>query len=220
MPYLYDTLLRFGLRPGKDFEFNEQTDSLMRVVGPGVKLLVMRRFWVTRRNLHVTLVPSADGVVRTALVQAADGIRRTGFWQVILDAQGRPVAEHPLTWSPRKLKPAPMPVGKRSDQTPSTQAESLPTIETTGDLCRMMVSWLVAYNRLNDDGIARVLQILSVHALSPREVILEIKTRADAERLMHELTFFAEDAGSIIGASVQAERLSERIARLLKEFPV
>lgn len=221
---LYDALIRLALKPGQDFEFATKHDKIMRARGPGVRKLVARRFWVNKtHNLHVSLIPNDNGVVDTALISTADEIKRPGFWHVILDASGRPVAEHPLTWSARKINPSDPPEpasGNDSDQPPSgTQAVNT-IVETTGELTRLLVSWLEAYTLVNDDDIAIILEILSVHAESPREVRLEIKSRAIAQRFHDELLCFEDDVSGIPDAIEQASALRARIARLLKEFPV
>jgi hypothetical protein len=90
-------------------------------------------------------------------------------------------------------------------------------VETTGDLARLLVSWLVSQDRINDDESAQILEILSVHALSPREINLPIKTARIAQRLHDELTCFIDDVSGIPDAPVQAASLRENLALLLKD---
>jgi hypothetical protein len=220
MPSLYDELVRIGLQSGADFEYNQQTDSLMRVRSKGVRKLVAKRYWVNRRRLHVSMIPDDNGVVETALVSLATERKRPGFWHVILDTTGRPVAEHPLTWSSRKIKPEPLVSGNDSDHPPSLQAGKGAEVETTGELARMMTSWMVADDRVNDDESAAILEILSVHADSPRNVKLPLRTRRIAQRLHDEVLCFVDDAGGIPDAVDQATKLHEKIALLLTEYPV
>lgn len=217
---LYDDLIRLGLKPGQEFEFQHKTDTLMRIRNTGVRKLVDKRFYVTKRNLHVSMIPDELGVVDTALISAADDRKRPGFWHVILDATGRPVAEHPLTYSTRKVKPTAMPTGNESDHPPSGKGAVLPEVPTTGDLTRMLVSWLVGQDRINDGDSAILLEILSVHADSPRNVKLEVKTRSIAQRLHDELVCFEEDAVGIADAVEQAAKLRAKLFPAIKEFPV
>jgi len=220
MPYLYDNLIRLGLKPGVEFEFLKETDTLMRVRNTGVRKLVDKRFWIVKRNLRVSMIPNDMGVVDTALVTLATEGQRPGFWHVILDTTGRPVAEHPLTYSTRKLKPSELETGKESDQPPMRDQTVLPTVETTGEFTRILVSWLMAFDRINDDDSAVLLEILSVHADSPREVKLEVKTRSIAQRLHDELVCFEDDAVGIADAVEQSSTLREKLFPAIKEFPV
>lgn len=207
---LYDHLVRLGLKPDRDFEFAKDTDSLMRVHERGVRKLVSKRYHIRTRKLHVSMIPETNGVVSTALISMASGAKRPGFWYVVLDATGRPVAEYPLTYSKMEMKPD-------TDQPPSGSEAVTSAVETTGDLARMLVSWLVGYDRVNDDDSAAILEILSVHALSPREVTIEFKTRSIAQRLHDELVCFEDDVTGIKDAAVQAATLRGKIALLLNE---
>lgn len=220
MAYLYDSLVRFGLKPGKDFEFNSESDSLMRVRDAGVRRLVERRYWVHQRGIHISMIPDDQGVVSTALASMATDLKRPGFWRVVLDATGRPVAEHPLTYSTRKFDPEPLDAGNGTDQPPPPQAAGPPIVETTGDLARMLVSWLIGYDRVNDDDIAAILEILSVHADSPREVRLTLPTLSIAQRLHDELLCFEDDANGIPNAAEQSATLRARVFPYTKKFPV
>jgi hypothetical protein len=220
MPSLYDELVRLGLQSGADFEYNQQTDSLMRVRSKGVRKLVAKRYWIKRRGLHISMIPDDNGVVETALVSLATVRKQPGFWHVILDTTGRPVAEHPLTWSSRKIKPEPLVDGNESDHPPSPQAGEGGEVETTGELARMITSWMVGYDRVNDDESAAVLEILSVHADSPRKVKLPLSTRRIAQRLHDEVLCFVDDVSGLTDAAEQATKLHEKIVLLLTEFPV
>jgi len=214
MPILYDELVRLRLKPGVDFEFNLETDSLMRVHKYGVAKLVNQRFWVAKRGLHISMIPDDRGVVIAALASLAAGAKRPGFWQVVLDASGRPVAEHPLKWTTRTVAPD---AGSQTDQPPTLGADEPPVVETTGAMTRMLVSWMIGFDRVNDDASAAVLEILSVHAESPREVTLPIKTRGIAQRLHDEVICFIDDAVGIPDAVEQASKLAARVALLLTE---
>src|SRR4051794_27888523 len=220
MPSLYDELVRLGLKPGADFEFDRQTDSLMRASAKGVRKLVAKRWFIRNRGLHVSMLPDGRGVVDTAFVSVATSIKRPGFWYIVLDTTGRPVAEQSLTWSNREVSPEPPADGKESDHPPSLQAGQPAEVETTGELTRMMVSWLMAYDRVNDDASAAVLEILSVHADSPREVKLLVNTRDIAQRLHDEVICFADDVRDFVVVADQADKLIERVALLLREYPV
>ena len=215
MPPLYDALIRLELKPQEEFEFNKETDSLMRVRGRGVRKLVARRFWVGNRRIHVSMIPNNDGVVETALVSLADGIKRPGFWHVILDASGRPVAEHPLTWTSEKVERSEAP-----HHPPSGDQAEESIVETTGELARLLVSWLIGYDRVNDDDSAKLLEILGAHLESPRDIRITITERRLAQRFHDEVLCFEDDANGIPNASDQASALRERIALLLKSLPV
>jgi hypothetical protein len=216
MPFLYDNLIRLGLKPDRDFKFLKETDSLMMVREPGVRKLVAKRFWINTRGLHVSMIPNDNGIVESALVSAAEGHKRPGFWHVILDRTGRPVAEHPLTYSRHIIEPS-----IDTDQPPTThQADDAPYVETTGQLARMLISWLVGYDQVNDDDSAKLLEILSLHTESPRAIKLELPNQRIAQRLYDELTCFIDDARGIDDAIEQATTLQENISSQITDFPV
>lgn len=215
MPELYDTLIRFGLDPANDFEFNKEDDSLMRVRKEGVRKLVKKHYFIKMRNLHVSMIPNDNGVVETALVSLAAGVKQPGVWHVILDSTGRPVAEHPLTYSNRNMEAHEPDAGKNSDHSAAGNQAVKHELITTGDLARTLVSWLVGYDRVNDDDSAKILEILSVHALSPRTITIEIKTRNIAQRLHDELLCLEDDVAGIPEVADQAASLREKVALLL-----
>lgn len=220
---IYDALIRIGLKPHKDFNFIRSTDSLMQANASGIAKLVQRHFMIKQKGLHVSMLPNPDGIVETALITAADEIKRPGFWHIILDYTGRPVAEHPLTYSKRAIEPH-KPAENQHQPPSGPQAALLrpkhPEVETHGDLARQMVSWFIYQDRVNDDDSAKVLEILSNHLDSPREILLPLPTQQIAQRLHDELICFEDDESSNQEVAVQAATLRRRIALLLKSYPV
>lgn len=216
MPYLYDTLIRFGLKPGKEFEFNQKANHLMRVKGPGVRKLIEQHYLIKLRKIHLSLLPDDNGVVNTALVSVADQKNPPGVWHVILDRTGKPVAEHPLTYSKRKFEPTEPDDVTTTPTASQAVAPGTLIVHTTADLARMLISWLVCYDRINDDEIAKILKILSVHVLSPREISITLENRNMAQRMHDELLCFEDDVNGIPDAVAQASKLREEVALLLK----
>ena len=216
MPQLYDELVRLGIKPRIEFEYNLPTDSLMRVRDTGIHKLVKKRFWVVKRGLHISMIPDSTGVVDTALASLATGVKRPGFWHVVMDASGRPIAEHPLKYTIRQVEPDPE-FGKKSDHPPSGSGA---VVETTGELTRVLVSWLVGTDRVNDDDIAVILEILSLHAESPRDVTLTLASKSIAQRLHDELLCFEDDVKGLPDFVAQAAKLRAEVSRVLTEFPV
>jgi hypothetical protein len=217
---IYDHLVRLGLRPGRDFGYVKPSDSQMIVRDKGVRKLVDKHYLIKTRGLHVSLLPDDTGVVNTALVSAAEGYKRPGFWYIVLDVTGRPVAEYPLTYSKQVIEPH---EPGSIIQPPSGWQAVKPTdatVETTGDLARLLVSWFVGYDRVNDDESAKLLEILSIHAESPREITLVLNESRLAQRLHDELLCFEDDVKEIPGATVQSTALREELTRLLKTYPV
>jgi hypothetical protein len=203
-------MISYKLIPGEEFEFNEVSDSLMRIKGKGVRKLVDHRWSLNKHQIHASLIPDRVGVVQTAIVTLATDERRPGFWYVVLDSTGRPVAEYPLTYSRREVEPELF-----DDTPPAVGSEAVTrTVETTGDLCRILLSWFVSQDRVNDDDSAAILEKLSVHALSPLEVRITIKSRRMAQRFYDELLCFEDDVNGIPGAVGQSTELRESLSRL------
>jgi hypothetical protein len=204
---LYDNLVRLGLKPDRDFEFSKKSDSLMKVHETGVRKLVDKRFLIKTRELHVSMIPSSNGVIETALITAAERNKPAGFWYVILDESGRPVAEHPLVYTTREIEPQ-----EALEHHPPSGNQA---VNATGDLVRMLISWLISQDRINDDDITAILEILSSYVESPREITIELKSRQLAQRFHDELLCFEDDIADIKQAAVQAASLREEVALLL-----
>lgn len=214
---IHDALMRLGLKPHKDFHFVRPSDSLMQLNASGIQKLVKMHFRVKPRNLHVSMLPNDDGIVETALVTAADKYKRPGFWYIIIDGSGRPVAEHPLTYTRQILDTHESTSPLDSLHPPSGQKADKPMhwrVESHGDLARALVSWLVGYDRVNDDASTKVLEILSNYLESRREIILELVNKDIAQRLHDEIICYEDDISTNDVTAVQAADLRERIALL------
>jgi len=230
---LYDILRELGLVFHTDFDAKTIRDRSMRVMSKrGLRVIVERRDLSILTKLHVSLVSDPVGTVIAAVVSLAGADQMVGFFQVLLDHEGRPVAERPLTFSGdlarKRTKPGIVPNGANEPKSkPKARPYAPPRTRAPGGvlwvkasalLCRAVAAWLVEQDRVNDDEVAGVLEVLSVHEDSSGSVLLSFDAPEVAGRLALELMIYESDAPDGDSMTQSITRLGSRIARALADF--
>ena len=120
------TLRQLGFRYGADFV--EARGQVVVTDRDAIRALVEQRDMIVVAGLHVGLVADPDGRARAALVT----LGAPGFFHVIMDETGRPVAEQPLTLDVDANTPIAAPVEEDAPR-PTYGAGGAPEEEDLGD---------------------------------------------------------------------------------------